>query len=195
MVWKVLFLSLTRRPMRYLPLVLATFLLVPSALAQDYAIDKGSYLLDGALSFSSQGGDGTGDRASSFTVSPAFAYFVSPGLALGGSLGFQRSSQGESSASLIRVGPNLSYYFGQPMSKTYPFVSAEVGYSRLSADFGDSSRSGSASGYQLGVSGGLSYMIARNVGLTGALFFQRETIDSDSADAFGFQGSVTAFIF
>lgn len=183
-------------------LLLSALLLAPSVLAQSYAIDKGSYLLGGTVGFTSQGGDlydaGDGDRATTITLNPTFGYFVTPGLAIGGNVQFQKTSQGDFSTSTVGIGPSLAYYFGQPTSKVYPFISASVGYSSLSADAG-SFGSTSISGYQFGVTGGLSYMLARNVALTGGVFYQNQTFTesgmSASGDTFGFQGGVTAFIF
>ena len=189
--------------MRTLSIVLAALLFAPSALAQTYAIDKGSYLLGGGLSFTSQGGDlfvggSDDDRIISISITPTLGYFVAPGLALGGDVQLQRASRSEFSSTSITIGPSLAYYFGQPTTRTYPFIEAGIGYTRISFDF-DESDSGSTNGYQFGVSGGLSHMIARNVALTGALFYQNQTFSDDgesaSGDTFGFQGGVTAFIF
>lgn len=183
-------------------LVLSAFLIAPAVFAQSYPIDKGSYLLGGIVGFTSQGGDlyetVGGDRGTTITINPTFGYFVTPGLALGGDVQFQKTSQGDFSTTTIGIGPSLAYYFGQPASKVYPFISGNVGYASLSADAGDFG-SESINGYQFGVSGGLSYMIARNVALTGGVFFQNQTFtesgESASGDTFGFQGGVTAFIF
>ena len=183
--------------MRYLALAL---LVVPSALAQSYAIDKGSYLLGGAVGFSSLGGDlyGSDDRATTINVSPTFSYFVTPGLALGAEVSYARQSKGDFSLSTLGLGPNLAYYFGGPASTTYPFVSASALYTSLNtdSDFGG----GDASGFGFGLAGGLAHMLARNVALTGSLFYQTQSFSEDGEDSvsgniLGFQGGVTAFIY
>ena len=188
--------------MHRLLFVLAALLLAPGVFAQSYPIDKGSYLLGGAVSFSSQGGDlftgNDSDRLTTVSVYPTFAYFISPGLALGGDVQFQKSSQGDFSSTTIGIGPSIAYYFGQPTTRTFPFIGASIGYTSLSFDSGDFGSDG-INGYQFGVTGGLSHMIARNVALTGSLFYQNQTFsesgESASGDTFGFQGGVTAFIF
>lgn len=192
--------------MRHTLLILFALLLVPSAFAQEYAIDKGSYLLGGTARFSSQGttievdgfGEQDSDRLTEIAYNVSFGYFVASGLALGIDSQYERLSQGDVSQTITSVGPSLSYFFGQPTSTLYPFLSATAGFSSISVDV-DEGGSSSTSGFRFGFSGGLSYMIARNVALTGALFYQNESFDDDGAsvtnDAFGFQGGVTAFIF
>jgi hypothetical protein len=185
--------------------VLAALLLAPGALAQEYAIDKGSYLFGGTASFSSQGStievDGFGeqeaDRLTEIVYNVSFAYFVVPGLAIGGDSQYRRRSEGDVTGTVTSVGPSLAYFFGTPTSKAYPFLTASAGLSTVSVEIdGDS---GSSNGLRFGFAGGLSYMIARNVALTGALFYQNESFDDDGVsvtdEAFGFQGGVTAFIF
>lgn len=186
-------------------LVLATLLLTPGALAQEYAIDKGSYLFGGTATFSSQGStievDGFGeqdaDRLTEIAYNVSFGYFVVPGLALGVDSEYLRRSQGDAAETVTSVGPSLAYFFGQPTSKVYPFLSASVGLSTISVEIDDNS--GSTNGLRYGFAGGLSYFIARNVALTGALFYRNQSFDDDGAsvtnDAFGFQGGVTAFVF
>ena len=183
--------------------VLAALLLAPSVFAQSYAIDKGSYLLGGTVSFSSQGGelffsgDEDGDRATIISVNPTFGYFITPGVALGGDVQFTKSSQSDFSSTTIGIGPSIAYYFGQPTTRTFPFIGATIGYLRSAYDLGEDFEptSISVNGYQFGVSGGLSHMIARNVALTGALFYQSQTFRGASGDTFGFRGGVTAFVF
>lgn len=185
--------------------ILFALLIAPSVLAQGYPTDKGSYLLGGTVSFTSQGGDlfasgfdGDSDRLTAFTVNPSFGYFVTPGIAIGGDVQFQKATQGDFSTTTVGIGPTLAYYFGGPGSASYPFIAGTVGYSSLSFDSGDFG-SDSINGYQFGVTGGLSYMIARNVALTGALFYQNQTFsdngESASGNMIGIQGGVTAFIF
>lgn len=120
-----------------------------------------------------------------------------PGLALGLDSQYQRFSQSGDAQTATSVGPSLSYFFGQPTSTIFPFISASAGFSTLAVEFDGGS--GSTNGFRYGFSGGLSYMIARNVALTGAVFYQNQSFSEDDItqtdDAFGFQGGVTAFIF
>ncbi len=185
--------------------LLAALVLAPTALAQSYAIDKSSYVFGGTARFASQGttisfddfGEEDSDRLTEIAYSVSFGYFVVPGLALGADSQYQRFSQDGVSQTSTSVGPNLSYYFGTAASKAYPFVTGAVGFSTLRIQNRESE--GSSNGFRFGAAGGLSYLIARNVALTGAVFYQNESFSDDGAsitnDAFGFQGGVTAFIF
>jgi hypothetical protein len=189
--------------MRHTFLILLALLLVPNASAQEYAIDKGSFLLGGTVGFSSQGSEssafeGDEDRIAQALINTSFRYFVAPGFALGVNALVSSTTQGDVTVSDATVGPSLSLYFGQPTSIVYPFISGTVGFSTLSVEVDDVG-SDSVNGALLGLEGGISYMIARNVALTGSLYYQRQGFsdsgESVTNDVFGFQGGVTAFIF
>lgn len=178
-------------------LLLVALLIAPNVLAQSYAIDKGSYLLGGTVSFSSEGGDDIlygGERVSTLTLNPSFAYFVTSGLALGADVLYSSASSGGASITSLGLGPNLAYFFGGPTSSAYPFISAGIAYT--STDVGVT-----LSGFGADVSGGVTFMVARNVGLTAEAFFQTSSLSADELDdsfgmnTFGLRGGVTAFIF
>lgn len=190
--------------MTRLLLVLSILLLAPDALAQTYPVDKGSYIFGGAARFSSQGttissGDfeAESDRLTDLVLNVDFGYFVTPGLALGIFSQLQTVSQGDISQTVTNAGPSIAYYFGQATSKAYPFISGNVGFAsqRIEVD----GESAAITGFGFGAAGGVSYMIARNVALTGALFYQNQSFSdsgvTEATSAFGFQGGVTAFIF
>ncbi len=170
----------------------------PSAFAQTYAIDKGSYLLGGTVSFTSTGGDTLFDedeRLTEFSINPDLAYFVIPGLALGANVSYSRISERNFSFTTIGIGPSIAYYFGGPANKAYPFVAGSVLYA---------SSDGDISGFGSELAGGVSYMIARNVGLTGEAFYRLSRLSGDvfpgverdfDSNTFGLRGGVTAFIF
>jgi hypothetical protein len=185
-------------------LVLFTLLLVPSAFAQEYALDKRSYLLGGALSFSSTGTDTDSDefenlgRLNESSLTLTFGYFVAPGFSLGLNLQADAAQQEEVTLSTGAIGPRGAYYFGGPTSVTVPFLGATVGLSSLTLEIDDVG-SETANGLFLGVEGGVSHFLARNVAITGTAFYQRKSFSGDyeslSDNAFGFRGGVTAFIF
>lgn len=179
--------------------VLAALFFASDAFAQEYAIDKGSYLLGGAISFTSQGGDIAGDsdeRLTTLTINPNFAYFVTPGLALGADVLYTSTSFSGNSNTSVGIGPQLSYFFGGPESSTYPFINAGVNYTSL--DIGET-----VSGFGADFGGGIVFMVARNVGLTVQAFYQFSNLSADTdfgefdldSNTFGVQGGVTAFIF
>jgi len=112
-------------------LCLAVGLYPVTTQAQDYATDKGSFLIGGTASLSSSGSDFEDGRTTALLLRPSAQYFVIPGLAIGGTVGWAYASFDESSLSTLSVGPRLSYFFGRSEQKIYPFVSASVGYSAL----------------------------------------------------------------
>lgn len=176
--------------MRYFTLVLAAFFLVPSTRAQDYAIDKGSFLVSGSLNFSSSGSGRDDNRSTVLSINPDFSYFVTSGLAIGASASVSRFSSGDDSATSFGVGPRIAYYFGGPTSTLFPFVSAGVNYSDTEGL--------SALGADLAA--GAVIMIARNVGLNGEAFYQTARFSRDdgsefSRNSFGIRGGVTVFVF
>ena len=185
--------------------LLFLFLFAPTAtgLAQDYAVDAGSILLGGGVSFTSQGGDlyTFGDsRANTLTFNPTTQYFVLPGIAAGGDVVLLRRSQGNVSTTSLSIGPVLSYYLGGPESNAYPFVSGSVLYTNSSVDFGDENID-SLSGLTYGVSGGLTLMLTPGVGIMGEVFYLIDRLNADeegasgSGNTFGLQVGIAAFIF
>ena len=176
--------------MKSMSFALLAALLVPmAAQAQSYPIDRGSFLLDGNASLTSNKfGDG---RSLTATFSPSVQYFFTPGVAFGGRVGvFYRSFDGSpfrsSSTSLdILLGPALHYYFGQPESRLYPFVGGSTLFNV--SEFDES--------FSFTVEGGGAYLIARNVALTGAAFFTAVAEDLGDANSFGLRFGVSAFIY
>ena len=173
--------------------ILFALLLTPAVLAQSYPVDKGSYLLGGTVSFTSEGGDfvsvGSDDRRTTLSINPRFALFVTPGLALGAAVSYSRTSIADAAATSFGIGPELAYFFGDAASEIYPFLAAGVSYTSL--DIG----SRSLSGFGVDFAGGVVFMVARNVGLTAEAFYQTSSLSELDSDAFGIRGGVTAFIF
>jgi hypothetical protein len=198
--------------------LLATGLLL-SALplhAQDSPIDPGVYILDGSVSFRSQGGDlysADGDRQTTISLQPAGLYVLAPKTAVGGQLRVSRSSQDTGSTTTLGLGPSVTYYLGEPDAEVFPFVAANLLLLRSSRSvdlgsvdigFGDPVELGeediTLTGLAVDIQAGFTYMLARNVGLTTAAFFLYERLGSDDTDAqagntLGVQVGITAFIF
>lgn len=167
--------------------------------AQGYATDRGSFILGGAASYTSQGGDlyenSDGDRVNTLTVNPYLLYFVSPGLGIGGEVALSRASQGDEDATTVGVGPTIAYYFGDAASRVRPFLQAGASYVSLSSDFFD------ASGWGVGGGGGIAFMLSEAVALTleGVYEIQNISVDEFDEDVdgneFRFQAGIAAFLF
>lgn len=193
---------------KLLLLAFALALLAPlSTRAQDYAIDQGSYRVGGSASFVSRGGDlyeGFDDeRQNTLLLNPSTQLFVAPGLAIGADALINRTSQGDVTVTTLSAGPSLAYFFGGPESTAYPFVSASPLFSLIRSeidnefdDFGFE-----ATGFGAQFSGGVAFLLARNVAFTAEGFYLTESLKSEEADesasgnTFGVQLGVTAFVF
>ncbi len=179
-----------------------TLFLTGETFAQDYAIDKGSFILGGSANFTSQGGDlyeADDERLTSIGLNPLLLYFVLPGFGIGGDLLINRVSQGDFSQTSLAVGPTIAYFFGNSESKVFPFVSASPLFSSTSVDVGDEDISGSGFGFS--GEAGAAFMLARNVAITGGVFYLYEKIDIDEFDeslngnTVGVALGITAFIY
>ena len=169
--------------------LLSAFILTPgSALAQaSYPVDRGSFIVAGSAALTSRSVVSLDDdeRTTSVTINPDVKYFVIPNLALGGSGGFFFSSfSGVSNASVF-LGPSVSYYFGGPNRKLYPFLSGSMQFDV--EEFTDSA--------SLLIEGGGAYMVARNVALTGTVFFSGRFENLSDQNVAGLRFGVKAFVF
>jgi hypothetical protein len=168
-----------------------------SLAAQDgYATGRGSMIIGGSANFtSSQSGDN--GRLTTFGLQPSVQYFVSRGLALGGSVSFDRSWAGDQSLTSYGLGPVVSCYFPDPNNRLYPFLSLRAGY--LRSAFRNPGEERDGSGTSARAAGGVLYMLSASVGINSELFYQSvsqseegQTLDSN---AFGLAVGITAFIF
>jgi hypothetical protein len=176
-------------------LIICLVVVVPLlAFGQSYAIDQGSIILGGTASFQSLGGEDLrgDDRTSLFTLTPQFFYFVVPNFSVGAILNYQSISRGDFSDSAIGIGPTVVYFFGDESSNMYPFLGASYIYT---------SDEDSYTKNDFRLMGGSAFMIAKNVSITGDVFYLIESYKSDNADdsvsgnTFGVELGVTVFIF
>ena len=186
-------------------------LLAPAAFGQEYPVDRGSWLVGGSASLVSQEvlqggvpGEET-ERATLVTLRPSAQYFVIPGLAVGADLTLAYSAQDDFSTTTLGAGPSLGYYVGGPDRRAVPFVATRLSVQRSSVrvdtdlPFGfDLDRTQTRLVFD--VSGGGLVMLARNVGVTGELFYSVTDNDLDdddrpATDAFGLRFGIAAFVF
>lgn len=173
------------------------FLLVGTitAQAQSYATDRGSFVLGGAVNVSSENVPAVGEedgRYTSILVNPRVEYFVSSGLAIGGTANLWHTRFDGDGETAYGVGPRVSYFFGRGERTLYPYLSTETSYAAFrGGDRGSLSYAGSA---------GLLYMLTRAVGLNSAVFYQVQTWTGDDADdpsvhTMGLAVGISAFVF
>lgn len=181
----------------------ASILVAPSAAGQSFATDRGSWLVGGSASFTSQGGDmyeDNGDRLNTISLSPSAAYFVTRGLAVGGAVVFDRLSQGDFSATSLGVGPSFFYFFGSPNASVYPFIGVNPVYTTTSVDLGDLGNE-TIDGYGVIAQGGVALLLTRNVAFTVGAFYAYEKQNHEDLDesldgnSFGLRVGLAAFVF
>jgi hypothetical protein len=122
-------------------IILSILLLLFSAtfaISQDYAVDKGAFILSGTGSFTSQGGDlykdFEGNRLSTFSLTSAADYFVVRNVFIGAGITYTRMSQGEDSMSTVGIGPTVGYAFGKAEGKSYPYIATGIQFYSVGAD-------------------------------------------------------------
>ena len=157
--------------------ILASAAVARPVSAQEYATDRGSLILGGSAgvtrsSYSQVLEGSTRDSHSTYAyLSPVVEYFVSPGLAVGGTLNVIHHGGDGSSFTSYGAGPIVSYYFGRGEQTVHPYVSGQASLS--------SAGSGASGLY--GASAGALYMLSRSVGLDAGVFYRRQSVaDSES---------------
>jgi len=157
---------------------LAVMLLTSQVTFGQGMLQKGSWELGGAISYSSERYESEHSYSYSdtytyttTTVEPDLSYFVSDGLSIGASLLYVRTDTDFSDGTGFAIGPRISYYFFPDNTKT-PFgsVFARIGMEDWSMDGGDSSE-GSFEDY--GVTAGMLHAINRFVAFTAAVSYTR----------------------
>lgn len=181
------------------------FFIQSKTYSQEFPTDTGSKLIFGNIVFSSAGGDlyenADEDRVSSFTATPSFSFFVSPGLAIGGKGLYSYSGQGKNSETTFGIGPHIIYFFnaGEKPEKisgtTYFYTGAAfmylhnvieeefelydyMGFPTNDTDTDEYSTSGFAVSFGLGI----IHMMSNSVGLDFELGYEIDSITPESAD-------------
>ena len=186
-----------------------------TVLAQEYAIDKGSYQIAGMVGFQSMGGDLYGDaddnRLTSLDIAPGLRYFVAPKIALGADLLYTRTSQGDESSTTLGIGPVVILAFGSSQSKTYPYIGGGIFYARNTEKSSyeefdpwigqtTTTEEDKISGSDLRFGTGLIQMVSKNLGIMVELSYhihnmKPEEGDSQSGNMIWFKSGLSGFIF
>ena len=131
--------------------------------SQEFALDKGSLLITGTGSFSTSGGDlyksADNKRLNSIAVIPSVNYFIYPNVFAGLGFAYDRTSQGDASATTIGVGPRVGYVNGDKDSKVLPFFDWGVDYNSSKID------DQTISGLSVVIGGGVIVLGSENMGL------------------------------
>ena len=155
-------------------LVLALLFAVSrGASAQRYAMDRGVWQLSGSASLThfhqdSDPRDGTSD----FRFNPRVGYFVAPGFAITGNLSLSRQSANGATNTSYGAGPGVAYYFKRRPAPIHPFIAASVLYTRDRGSYQSTVQG--AHYFTWEGTGGLAALLARNVAVTGELFYTHQ---------------------
>lgn len=152
------------------------FLLVISVqllFGQSYAVDKGSKMVSGSVSFDYLSGkfyqDADKNNMLGIRLDPGLSYFVFPGFAAGIKLDVASRFQGNNKLYSTGAGPQLWYFFnaaGSDDSKSYLFVETSFIYAKenLTQQSSNLLRSkDTLFRYSIGVGG--NYMFTQSVGM------------------------------
>lgn len=169
--------------------------LVRDASAQSYATDRHVWQVGGTARFTSYHViDGGSSRT--FSINPRLGLFVVPGLAVGANLFLGHSSNDNTSATQYGIGPGLTYYFRHRSATINPYINANTLFIHSSFD------GGSANDFNWLVSAGLAIFLARNVAITGELFYTHAHTEAEfngqtgsgSSEEYGSQFGVSVFV-
>jgi hypothetical protein len=163
-----------RVKMRNFSLIFLLLLLLSSVrlcAQESYAINKGSWSIGGFAGFTSSGSE------TLIEIQPFLSFFLIPNFSIGGTVHFERHSYDwYYSNTTLTIGPRLAYYFGDKSSNVYPFASVGFNTGELS---------------ELGLAGGVAFMIARNVAITSSAVIALE----ERENTFGVLIGISTFIY
>ena len=132
-------------------------------------IPKGTFNLDGTISFTSTSSDGRDDSRNSFQLNPQVGYFIIDNLSFGLSVTYSTTSIGDNSTYHWAVGPAARYYLN--LDKIYPFIG--LGYSFSEMSFLNEVENIKSN--QLTFSGGFDVFITESVAIETLLSYMMET--------------------
>lgn len=174
--------------------------------AQDSPVRRGSVQIAGTAHLYHTRDIGSDDGWTSLPINPRLGYFVVRGLALSGNVSFERGWNESSHSTSWGAGPGLTYFVGTGSAHWYPFVSGRTLFVRRRTGIVAPGHATSdvISSRTWALSAGLLFMLARPVGPTGEVFYQRDqirhTVDghsggSNRGESYGVQWGIAAFVF
>ena len=182
--------------------VLAIAPLVSSASAQSYAMDRGVWTVGGSASVT-HSAFGVNNGSTAISLFPSVGYFVLPGFVVAATLQYVHSTgNGYSSASTgFGAGPRLAYYFGKGPATFHPYVAAAALVGSESRGFMGSTSSNGWWSWR--GAGGIAFLLARNVAVTGEAFYGQVHYDvsgageslSQTSASFGLSFGLSLFLY
>jgi hypothetical protein len=167
--------------MRALCLTFLACALVPASLAaQRGPTDRGSILVGGSASLGKSETEVEGQAETSttfFRVQPEAHFFFADRVGIGGRLSFGHSSGDNVRSSSWGIGPSVRYFLSRNSRGALPFIGGSVNFETGDTEFDGTTTPESefeSKGYE-GVIG-VTWMLSRQVGLTGEAFARQDEI-------------------
>ncbi len=139
--------------------------------------EKGNFLIGGSLSFSTSKANGS--NSSSISLSPAISYFFLDRLAAGLITPLSFGNTTDSSipsdfrTSNYSIGPTVRYYFPiVPQWAVFPQIDYSYGWQSSKYNYMTTSNTTKTTSNLFRAGIGITYFIAKNVGLEGILYYQ-----------------------
>ena len=193
--------------MRVTGLVVALLSAASPALAQSSPsgpTERGSVLVSGAASFThSKESDGGGSTTIA-SLQPNVLFFLAPRLAVGGQLGLSYLDFDGGKGTSWLIGPAARIYFGPSSSRTLPFIGIAALKGSTTIESDDTPGERESETWSVEGLAGLTFMLSRQVGITGEAFIGRSEDSFDTgpfgeAEAkrtgFGLRFGIAAFLF
>jgi len=143
-------------------LVVISFFLLNTYIFAQTPISKGSYTINGNISFSSLSSDQMSSSENEFTFNPQIGYFFLNNFYTALSINYMHRSYNNVSSDYYGIGPALRYYFDA--EKIKPFLGLGLTYYKQT-----STSSMNLSSTEWKISGGIDYFITNNFALEGSL--------------------------
>lgn len=165
--------------------------------------DRGSWVLGGSASLSRTESDGR--SATGISLAPSVLRFIANRLAVGGEVGLNYTDTDGGNSQSWRVGPAARLYFGESSAKVLKYLGAAVLFGGMNTSLDEPlSTEADASLWSIEGVAGLTFMLSRQVGISGEFFVDRRestTSTSISPDieskvtSYGLRFGLAAFIF
>lgn len=191
----------------YVLSALAIFLAAPPVLAQHTLPGSGAVGFEGSLSAATMGGNfyGRDGRTVGVLFAPSASYFATADVAIGASLLFARSNttKFQEPGTTLGLGTSFAVYFGASDEELAPFMGFSLLGLRTRTTDTERLIPETLTFYGAGfdLNGGVTYMLAPNLGITGEAFLLVKVLtqfagagETDVGNAIGLRVSVTGFL-
>jgi len=163
-------------------------------------MDRGVWTVGGSASFT-HSAFGIDNSATSISLFPSVGYFFLPGFLVAATLRYAHSSGSDytSTSTGFGAGPRLAYYFGSGSVKLHPYLAAAAFIGSERQEFMGLTTSAGVSSWR--GAGGIAFLLARNVAVTGEAFYEQahhgvpDGVPSQTTDSFGLSFGLSLFLY